>query len=316
MIIGIFKPLKYSNEIINSTFISTFCSSGNIRGIKDFELVRQFLRPGDDFNDFQASLNTFIKFGAYFHHSEDSFYFDTQEKPFAKVEYRSLSIPSENALNFSLQRWNTHIFNDSSSIVLRDTLQVKKDSLEFDKNSPRFILSPKRLHNSESKKIYHGFENPNFVILIEPKSDTFNIFENHDIIKWAQLSLAASELKSSASDYDCKRQYERIELDNIKYIDESLKSAGFSYVLFIEIDGIIDFELESVGNSNYKNDILVFLNKNFYPRIVFQEHFLNSIQHFREVEKSSVFNQIIKDIKDIYKKTLSFPILLAESIFD
>ena len=307
------QTIKMSNEIINSTLLSTLCTSGTIRGIKDFELARQVLKPGDDYNEFQASLSTFVKFGAYFHHSEDSFYFDTQEKPFAKVEYRSLKIPREDALNFALERWSTHIFNDSSSTVLRDTAQVKSDLLKLDKNSPRFILSPKRLQNSERKELYHGIENQNLVILMEPKSDAFNIYENHDIIKWAQLSLAARELKSSASDYDRKRQYERIELDNQKYVDESFKRAGLAYVMLREIDGKIDFELESVGNANQKNDVLEYLKKNFYPRIVFEEHLQKGIEQFREIGKGWVFNQPIKDLKNIYKKTLSFPILLAET---
>ncbi len=307
------QTIKMSNEIINSTLLSTLCTSGTVRGIKDFELARQVLKPGDDYNEFQASLSTFVKFGAYFHQSEDSFYFDTQEKPFAKVEYRSLRIPREDALNFALERWSRHIFNDSSSTVLRDTVQVKSDLLKLDKNSPRFILSPKRLQNSERKELYHGIENQNLVILMEPKSDAFNIYENHDVIKWAQLSLAARELKSSASDYDRKRQYERIELDNQKYVDESFKRAGLAYVMLREIDGKIDFELESVGNANQKNEVLEYLKKKFYPRIVFEEHLQKGIEHFREVGKGWVFNQTIKDLKNIYKKTLSFPILLAET---
>lgn len=86
------QTIKRSEDVINSTLISTLCSSGTVRGIKEFELARQILRPGDDFNDFQASINTLVKFGSYFHKSEDSYYFDTQEKPFAKVEYRSLRV--------------------------------------------------------------------------------------------------------------------------------------------------------------------------------------------------------------------------------
>jgi hypothetical protein len=307
------QTIKMSNEIINSTLISTLCTSGTVRGIKDFELARQVLKPGDDYNEFQASLSTFVKFGAYFHQSEDSFYFDTQEKPFAKVEYRSLRIPREDALNFALERWSTHIFNDSSSTVLRDTAQVKSDLLKLDKNSPRFILSPKRLQNAERKELYHGIENQNLVILMEPKSDAFNIYENHDVIKWAQLSLAARDLKSSASDYDRKRQYERIELDNQKYVDESFKRAGLAYAMLREIDGKIDFELESVGNANQKNEVIEYLKKNFYPRMVFEEHLQKGIEQFRETGKGWVFNQPIKDLKNIYKKTLSFPILLAET---
>lgn len=307
------QTIKMSNEIINATLISTLCTSGNIRGIKDFELLRQVLKPGDDYNVFQASLNAFIKLGAYFHRSEDTYYFDTQEKPFAKVEYRSLRIPREDALNFALDRWSKNIFNDSSAIVMRDPAQAKSDLLKLDKNSPRFILSPKRLQNSERKEIYQGIENQNLVLLMEPKSDVFNIYENHDIIKWAQLALAARELKSSASDYDRKKQYEKIESDNQKYVDDSFKRAGLAYTMIREIDGKIDFELESVGQAFQKTEVLEYLKKNFYPRMIFEEHIQKGIEQFRNTRKGWIFNQSIKEIKSIYKKTLKFPVLLAET---
>ena len=37
------QTIKRSFEIINSTLISTLCTSGSIRGIKEFELARQVL---------------------------------------------------------------------------------------------------------------------------------------------------------------------------------------------------------------------------------------------------------------------------------
>jgi len=307
------QTIKRSNDVINSTLISTLCSSGTVKGIKEVELARQVLKPGDDFNDFQASINTLVKFGSYFHKAEDTYYFDTQEKPFAKVEYRSLRIPREDALEFALSRWGQHIFNDSSAIVFRDAAQVKSDLLKLERNSPRFILAPKRLTDSERKEIYQGVENRNLVILLEPKSDVFNVYENHDIIKWAQLSLAAKELKSGASDYDRKRQYERIEQDNQKYVDDTFKRAGIAYVMLRQNKTEIDFELESVGNAVQKNEVIENLKKSFYPRQIFEEHLQDEISRFKSFGKSWLVNQSIRDVKNTYRKTLGFPVLLAET---
>lgn len=307
------QSLKMSKEIINSTLISTLCTSGNIRGIKEFELARQVLKPGDDLNDFQISINNLVKLGSYFHKSEDIYYFDTQEKPYAKVEYRSLRIPREDALEFALSRWGQHIFNDSSAILFRDVTQVKADLPKLEKNSPRFILAPKRLNDSERKEIYQGVENRNLVILLEPKSDVFNLYENHDIIKWAQLSLAAKELKSSASDYERKKQYERIELDNQKYVDEAFKRAGIAYIMVRYNKNEIIFELESVGNAVQKNEVIENLKKSYYPRQIFEEHLQDEINRFKSIGKSWFVNQSIKDVKNTYRKTLGFPVLLAET---
>lgn len=156
-------------------------------------------------------------------------------------------------------------------------------------------------------------ENRNLVILLEPKSDVFNIYENHDIIKWAQLSLAAKELKSGASDYDRKKQYERIELDNQKYVDDAFKRAGIAYVMLRQNKTEIDFELESVGNAVQKNEVIENLKKSFYPRQIFEEHLQDEIGRFKSIGKSWLVNQSIRDVKNTYRKTLGFPVLLAET---
>lgn len=307
------EAIPLANKIVASTLIGTIASSGNLRGIKEYELARQVIEPGDNFNDYTASINAFEKLGAYFQKSEDSFFFDTQEKPYAKVEYRSLRIDAKDALDFVLERWKKNVFNDTSAIVYRDDAQVKSELVKSDKNALRYILSPKRLPNEERKRVLSGIENPNTVLLFEPKSDLFNVFENQDMIKWAQLALAAIDLKNSASDNDRKRQYEKIEYDNARYIDDSFRKVGIVYVLVKRNDKGFDFELESVGHLLARQDVKEQLERNIFPRQRIEEHITDVIANTNH-ESNWLFNHTVAELKAAYRKTSGFPVILTLSI--
>lgn len=307
------EAIPMANEIVASTLIGTIASSGNLKGIKEFELARQVIKPGDNYNDYTASLNAFEKLGAYFQKSEDSFFFDTQEKPYAKVEYRSLRIDTKDALDFVLDRWKKNVFIDTSAIIYRDEAQTKNELFKSDKNSKRYVLAPKRLSNEERKKIFSGIENPNTVLLFEPKSDVFNALDNHDMVKWAQLALAAKDLKISASDSERKRQYERIQSDNEKYIDDQFRKAGLAYVLVRRLDSDFDYELDSVGHSSARQDVLEQLQRSIFPRQVIEEHITHVIDN-TPPGSNWLLNHTVLELKNAYKKTSGFPVVLAEAI--
>lgn len=307
------EAIPMSNDIVATTLIGTISSSGNLKGIKDQELARQVIKPGDNYIDYIAAINAFEKLGAFFQKSEDSFFFDTQEKPYAKVEYRSLRIDPKDALDHVLDRWKKNVFNDTSAVIYRGEEQVKNDLYKSDKNSFRYVLSPKRLSDDERKKIFSGIENPNTVLLFEPKSEAFNVFENQDTIKWAQLAIAALELKNNASDFERKRQYEKIEGDNNRFIDESFRKAGLAFVLVRRSENGIDFELESVGHSQARHDVWDCLQKSIFPRQIIEEHIATVIENTRH-GNNWLFNHSVGELKSAYKKTLGFPIPLTETI--
>ena len=308
------ESLQLSDEIVSATLIATLSASGNHKGIKDFELARQIIKPGDNYNDYTAALSGFEKLGSYFQRSEDYYFFDTQEKPNAKVEYRSLRIPANDALEFALERLKTKVFNDHSAIIFRDTQLVRSELAKYEKNQVKFVLSPKRLSGEERKQLYVGLENQNLVILLEPKSDSFNAYENNDIIKWAQLSKAAIELKSGASDNERKRQYEKIENENAHYIDEAFIRAGFIYLMPTIYKSKFFFEQESIGQTNTRQASIDYLQKNIYPRQVFEEHITKQLELLDENGNNWILNHTIQELKNNYKKTLGFPVMLAETI--
>lgn len=306
------ESLPLADDIVSATLIATLSSSGSHKGIKEVELSRQIIKPGYNYNDYSAALNAFEKLGAYFQHAEDFYFFDNQEKPYAKVEYRSLKVPVSDALDFALDRFSKKLFNDHAAVVLREPATAKAELFKYNKNELRFVLSPRRLSPDERIELYNGLENQNLVILLEPKSDLFNVFENNDIIKWSQLAIAAEDLRLNASDSDRKRQYEKIAKDNGDYVDDAFKRAGLVYLMPMIAKQGLSFELESLGSAFTRQSVIEYLQKNIFPRLIFEEHI--SLHLKSESDKNWVLDHTVSEIKETFKKTLGFPVIVADTI--
>lgn len=309
------QNLKHAPEIVSAVLLSTLTATGNLNGIGEQELIRQVLNPGDDINVFNSSLNAFERLATYLQHSEASYFFDVQEKPNAKVEYRSLRIDALDALEFALNRWKVNVFDSPQAVIHRDLTQTKSALSLLDRNSLRFVLAPRRLDDNERGRMYHGVENQNQVILLEPKSDSFNALKNPDIVKWAQRAKAAKELMDSAGDSDRRRQYERIGGQDLGYIDDTFKKAGLYYVSVRRLTNGskgLQYELEPLGSAIARQDVLAQLQQTIYPRQVFEEH-ITACLHDSQL-RELILNQTINEIRATYRKTLGFPVFTAHPI--
>jgi len=303
------RELPFAEEIVASVLMATLAPSSHLPGITEQELARQVLKPGDDINEYHGTLHALLKLGTYFQYQEGKYFFDEQEKPNAKVEYRSLRIDPTKALDFALDQWKTKLFSGDKTVVFRDAVQTKTALSGLESNSLRFVLAPRRLSADERAEIYHGIENRNQVILLEPKSDTFNALDNPDITKWAQRVLAAEELQKTTSDAERRKQYERIAREDLSYILEAFKKAGLVFV-WIQPNGGTkgEFfaELEALGNAVTRDEVLRQLQENIFPRQRFEEHLSSRI--------TDILNKTVREVDADYRKTLGFPVRTADAI--
>ncbi len=309
----ILENQPHCKEIIASTLFATLASSGKVKGISSQVLITEALKPGDDQNVLQGTLQALERFGSYFQRVEGNYLFDTQEKPYAKVEYHSLRVDASDARDHALYRWKTNVFGDTNAVIFRDAAQTRTALAQLDKNTPRFVLAPRRLVDEERREIYHGTENRNQIILLEPRSETFNALEHPDLVKWAQLSKAANDLQVTATEAERKRQYEKIASENIRFIDEAFKKAGVSYVsVHVTSSGSpLTFELESLGSATTRQDILIRLQQEFHPAQRFEDHMLECLQDER---RELLLERSVAEVKGTYKKTLGFPVFTTETI--
>lgn len=295
--------LPLAPQIIASAFIATVAPSGHVPGIGEQELARQVIAPGGDINQYHATLNALLKLGTYFQSQEGNFYFDEQEKPNAKVEYRSLRVDPSTALNYALVHWATQLFGDSTAIVFREVAQVQADLARREPRSLRFVLSPRRLTADERIGIYHGAENRNQIILLEPKADTFNGLDHPDITKWAQRVKAAEELLQTASDAERRKQYDKIAREDRNYILDAFKKAGLAFV-WMQADGQAA-EIEPLGTAVTCDEVKRQLRENFFPRQRFEEHLAG--------RGEQIIGKTVREIDAEYRKTLGFPVRTADS---
>ena len=300
--------LVYVNKITSAVLLSTLLPSSKIPGISFEELLKETLVPGDDINKFNSTLNALQKLGSYFQSQEGNYYFDVVEKPNAKVEYRSIGVDTVKAREYALNLWKDSVFCEPRAVVLRDIDQAKAELNTREKNSLRFVLSNKRLNKDEREKLYNGIEFRNQVILLEPRDDKFNATENQDILKWAKRAIAAEELELTASD-DRRKQYESIKNQEKNYIKDSFKRAGLSFVCYQNngTDNSVETELESLGSSTTKDEVIKKLREDIFPRLTFEEHIMNRIQDVKD--------RSVRDLEVEYRKTLGFPVHTALTTF-
>jgi hypothetical protein len=295
--------LPFAPQIIASTFIATVAPAGHVPGIGEQELARQIIAPGSDINQYHATLNALLKLGTYFQSQEGNYYFDEQEKPNAKVEYRSLRVDPSSALNYALEHWATQLFGDSTAIVFREVAQVRADLARREPRSLRFVLAPRRLTADERIGIYHGAENRNQIILLEPKAETFNGLDHPDITKWAQRVKAAEELLQTASDAERRKQYDKIAREDRNYILEAFKKAGLAFVWMQS--GGQPAEIEPLGTAVTCEEVKRQLRENFFPRQRFEEHLAG--------RRNEIIGKTVREIDAEYRKTLGFPVRTADS---
>jgi hypothetical protein len=300
------RNLAYVNDIVSSVLIATLAPAGHLPGMAEQSLARQVVAPGVDINSYHGTLLSLLKLGTFFQRVEDHYVFDEHEKPNARVEYRSLQVDPNDAIEFALKKWKVDLFRDSNAIVFREPSQVRSDLSERDSRSIRFVLSPRRLVSSERAAVFQGAEYRNQIILLEPKTDTFNALQNPDIIKWAQRSLAAQDLLKTAADAARSGQYEKIARDEASFIIDQFRKAGLAFVWMQTAAGSdIQVELEPIGNTFDHEGVKKYLRDSLFPRQVFEEHLMQ--------RPEGLFGKTLRDIYNDYRKTLGFPILTAES---
>lgn len=176
------------------------------------ELHRSVLDLDSDINDFTQALHALGKFGAHFHYREGRYYFDPEEQPDAKVEYKSLYVQDDKAQDLLRALWLKDVFKDDGSAVIFTDVERTQSLLEaLPKDRLRFVIAPCRLSSVERHNLFFGLEMRNQVVLLEPKDSSFDLDRNPDLMKWAKRQIAAQELALYAEDAERRDAYERIQ---------------------------------------------------------------------------------------------------------
>jgi len=294
---------RFAVEIVSSVLLATLAAAGKSRGMTEEQLAHQVLKPGDDINEFRGALKAFHKYGTFFHEQEGVFFFDPEEKPNAKVEYKSLSVETSKALTKAFEFWTGELFNDRDAVVFQNLEQAQAELRIRDSRRLRYVLAPRRLAPEDRHGLYFGQPNRNMIVLLEPRNKDFDALKNGDILKWAQRYIAASDLQTSGGTVERKKQFERIAKEDKTYILDAFRKARLSFV-HIQKYGTKpeedQFEIEPLGNASTRSDVDGKLSRQFFPVQLFEEHLRERLTDF--------LGKRLKDIERIYRETLVYPI--------
>ncbi len=303
------QDLPFAERIVSSVLLSTLAAAEKGRGQTEETITRQVLQPGDDITEFMSTLRAFHKLGTYFHEQEGVYYFDAAEKPHAKVEYKSLGVEHGKALGKAFEFWTGELFGDREAVVFREAEQAKAELRTRDSKRPRFVLAPRQLSPEERHDLYFGIPNRNLVVLLEPRAKDFNALENQDIVKWAQRYIAATDLQTTASTADRKRQFEKIGKDDKDYILRAFKNAGLSFVAFQQYgekpsEDVV--EVEPLGNVYSMQDVRKKIRDQFFPVQLLEEHLRDHLGDYQ--------GNRVRQVEQTYKETLGYPIVIFDPV--
>jgi len=287
-----------------TAMLYTLSGSGRDRGATREHLLRAVSTPATDINEFERALLALQRYGSYFHAQEGRYFFDREENADAKVEFRSLLVSEERARNLIQKLWRDDLFHEPEAAVVLTNIEEAKEVLgEMEKGRLRFVLSPRRLKAEDRHLLYHGLDERNQVILLEPKDPKFDALANRDLVKWAQRALAAEDLRNTTQEAARRDEYDRIGREDRKHIADALKRAGLVYVR-VEKYGANPaedvFEEEGLGNSITKEQVVEKLSQDFYPVQHLADHLLPRLGELRGVS--------VKDVDRDYRNTLGFPV--------
>ncbi len=296
------KDQPFAEAIASTTLLYTLTGTGKTIGANKEDLIRNVLSPGDDINDFEATLVGFQKLASHFWYAEGRYYFDPEENPDAKVEYRCLSVDKEKAKALLREIWQEEVFRETNCIIYSDGQTTKDAVSALDKGRLRFILAPRRLKPEERHDLYFGIEARNWVILLEPKDPAFDLYKNPDLLKWACRQLAAKELENFTSDVDRKTNYQKIFKEDRKYCIDAIKKAGLIFIHWEKFgdNPVEDRVEEETISGTTKDDVLKLLSQHLFPIQFFEEHLKGRM--------SDLINKTVKEVDQEYKGTLGFPI--------
>ncbi len=296
-----------ARDIAAAAFLYTVSSPVGSKqtGATSEELQRSVLGLGTDINDFNQALRALEKYGAHFHSREGRYYFDPEEQPDAKVEFKSLNVSETKARELLREIWLRELFRDDGSGVVFSDVQRTREALEgLPKDRLRFVIAPRRLSKEERHELFDGLELRNQVVLLEPKDSAFDLDRNADLVKWAQRQIAAQELAMFADDAQRRDTYEKIQRQDKAACIKAIQRAGLVYVHWQSFGPSASqdqIEEESVpGREQNREEVLRFLQNNLFPEQVFIDHLIR--------RREDLMGKPVRMIERDYQQVLGYPV--------
>ncbi len=294
-----------ARKLAASVLLHTLTERGSSRGASREELIFDLLSPAADINDFEQTLMGFQKYASYFHHQEGRYFFDLEEQPEAKVEFKSLAYSDDLAREKLYDLLKSEIFRETSGTVVFTSVDDAQEILkQLDKSRPRYVLTGRRLTQEERHQIYFGMDNRNLILLLEPKDDKHQLTTDKDLLKWARRCLAARDLADSAKTAR-RDDYERILRTDQGYIIDRIKKAGLVFVSWEKYGNVVSedrIELEPLPPDCSKDKVLEKISQEYFDMLRIKEHL--------ETRNDQIRERTVREVEAEYRKTLGFPVPL------
>lgn len=295
----------FSEAIASATLLASLVPGGPV-GLTRDEIIRHAVKPGDDPNDMQTALDTFRKYGTYFHEAEGRYHFDRHENEHAKVQLNASKYADSVAREQLIAIWLHDVFRDTKeTVVFLDVEQTRADLEALSLQGRRFVLAPRRLSADERHALYMGAQKRNQIIVLEPRENGSNHLNSPDLLAYARRVKAANELANLPGSADSRRRYEDIRAEESRQLQRLLRQSGLIYIrieAWAEKPADAQFEEEPLGQASSKSEVIEQLRANIYPPSLFVEHLGDRLAQF--------YGQRVEQVDRAYRNHPGFPVPL------
>ncbi len=296
----------YAEAIASSVLLASLVPGGRAAGMSADELVRHVVKPGDDPNSYYTGLESFKKYGTYFHEKDARFLFDLEENEYAKVEIEAIKYNDDIARDQIVQIWRQDVFHDTQQTVIYQGIEEARNALQsFSRQGQRYVIAPRRLSQEERFRLYQGLELRNQVLLFEPRDSRVDHLHNRDLMALAKRLMAARQLAGTSSTAERRTKFEKIERDQSLQIQKTLKSSGLVYIRieqWSDQPAQVQFEEEGMGQASGKEEVRSYLMAQIHPASLIEEHLRRNLQ--------GLYGQRVEQVERTYRNTLGFPVPL------
>ncbi|KJR40413.1 ATPase [Candidatus Magnetoovum chiemensis] len=298
------QNIPLAEKLASAVLLYTITTTGKDKGVSRESITIDMLSPSVDINDIIRTIAIFQKYASYFHTEGERFFFDVEEQPEAKVEYKSLNYSDDEARQLIIKTIKEDIFKETASAVVFLSVEQTQQALnQSDKARLRFVLTARRLTQEERHHIYFGMDYRNLIILLEPKDSNFQLLTDKDILKWAKRALSAKTLASGVKKAQKQSDYEKIARTDLGNIVDRIKKAGLTFVCWSHYGATVSedrVELEPLQGDCSKDKVMDSLSQEHFPMLTIKEHL--------ESRKEYIMERLVKELHTEYQSTLGFPI--------
>lgn len=267
------------------------------------ELILSAMKPGDNINDLDDTINQLFTSAEHLHSEGDRYLFKEEENVYTLIDKRAKNVREEKAVEKIIEVIKSDVFGSTLAYVHPyDEIPDNKDI--------KYVIAVERLdENDIVEGLYKGREYPNSLIVVEPKVSE-RITENADIVTRSRRIIAADSVIGEVAQ-ERKNQVKELKETDTKSLKAAINDRYGRWKKWAQLDQSVRLINANITLDKKSVDKEI---ANSYDKVSFKSAVIKLVENSND-------QLIVKALGVQFLKQRGFPIfhsedLLKDSILD